>query len=282
MSDRKEEVRKLMRLTPKEVIKLGGHRLIINPNLNALYQHFANDIASEIKKNNEHDRPTRLILPIGPVGQYPILASIINKERISLKNCWFFFMDEYCDENGKALAEGHVLSFKRIARENFLKYLDENNGLATAQVVFPDENNITSLAKNIDDLGGIDTCYGGIGIHGHIAFNEPEVGVSRTGPRRVRLNNYTITINAIRAEIGGDLENFPKEAFTLGMTQILDAKRIRLYCRNGTPCDWANTVLRIALLGQPGDDYPCTYIRNHPNYKIITDTETLTTPKNIL
>ncbi len=65
------------------------------------------------------------------------------------------------------------------------------------------------------------------------------------------------------------------------MKQILAARRVRLYCRNGTTYDWANTILRIALLGLPGDDYPVTYIRNHDDYIIVSDKETLETPKNL-
>ena len=78
------------------------------------------------------------------------------------------------------------------------------------------------------------------------------------------------------------MENFPKEAYTIGMSQILGSKKIRLYCRNGTPFDWANTVLRIALFGNTGDDYPVTYIRNHADYIITTDEDTLASPKVIL
>ena len=82
--------------------------------------------------------------------------------------------------------------------------------------------------------------------------------------------------------MGGNLENFPKEAYTLGMKQILAAKKIELYCRNGTPFDWANTILRVALFGLPGSDYPVTFIRDHPNCTIITDWNTLKSPKYII
>ena len=57
---------------------------------------------------------------------------------------------------------------------------------------------------------------------------------------------------------------------------------LRLYCRNGTTFNWANTILRIALFGKPGDDYPVTHIRNHPDYIIITDKDTLSSPSIIL
>jgi hypothetical protein len=66
------------------------------------------------------------------------------------------------------------------------------------------------------------------------------------------------------------------------MRQILGAKRIFIYCRNDIPgIDWANTVLRVALFGEPGDDFPVTYIRGK-NYIICTTEDTLRSPENIL
>ena len=282
MTRRSEEIKYILSLTPQEVIDKSGNNLIVCKDLDILHKTFANYIAKEIQINNEQDQISKLILPIGPTGQYPILANIINNEMISLENCWFFFMDEYCDEKGDALKKTHPLSFKKIAKELFFNLLSNNSYLNQEHIIFPNKKNIERIADIIDELGGIDVCYGGIGIHGHLAFNESEKGVKNSNPRKVKLNNYTRTINAIRANIGGNLENFPKEAFTLGMKQILNAKKIRLYCRNGTPYDWANTILRLALFGKPAYDYPVTFIRNHPDYIITTDWDTLKTPKFII
>ena len=174
-----------------------------------------------------------------------------------------------------------INDFKRVAKTLFLDHVKEV-GVQLNQVFIPNKENIKLLAKTINKVGGIDVCFGGIGIHGHLAFNEPEQGITREGPRIVDLNDYTITINAIRALIGGNLENFPRHAYTLGMRELLNSRKIRLYCRNGAPFDWANTILRIALFGKPGDDYPVTHIRNHPNYTIITDKDTLASPQNLL
>lgn len=282
MFNRKAEVRLIMKLTSEEVIQRAGDHLIVCDTLKKLHRRFAEDIFNEIQINNTKRKPTKIILPIGPTGQYPYLVDLIEKFSLDLSNCWFFFMDEYCDEDGYALTVNHPLSFKRIAKVLFLLPLKDKFGLKASQVIFPEETNISNLANIIESLGDIDTCYGGIGIHGHIAFNEPEPNIAQKNPRKVSLSDNTITINAIRANIGGNLESFPKEAFTLGMKQILTAKRIRLYCRNDSPYDWANTILRIALFGTPGDDYPVTWIRNHPNYVIITDKDTLQTPLNLL
>ena len=279
MIDRKTELRDLLNLSPNDVIKKANKHLIVCENLEELHYRFAKDIFNEIKENNENNRQTKLILPIGPTGQYPILVDLIAMNNLDLSNCWFFFMDEYCDDDGFALSINHPLSFKRIAKNLFLDPLEGKFGLDNSHVIFPDESNIYHLADIVQE---INTCYGGIGIHGHIAFNEPSNNIASSNPRKVELNQYTIAINAIRSQVGGNLEAFPTHAFTLGMKQILGTKQIRLYCRNGIHLDWANCVLRIALFGKPGDDYPVTYIRNHPNYTIITDKETLESPKIIL
>ena len=267
-------------MAPEQVIDAAETHLVVCNDIDALHRQFAEDIATEIDSRTEHGLPTRLILPVGPYGQYPYLVEYLNEHVVNLADCWFFFMDEYCDDEGNAISIDHPLSFQAIARDLFLSQISTDCGLIEDHVLFPAEGNVHDLDAKIEDVGGIDTCYGGIGIHGHVAFNEPERGVASLGSRKVHLNDFTITINAVRAEVGGNLETFPRHAFTIGMKQILASRRIRLYCRNGTPYDWANTVLRVALFGKPGDDYPVTYIRDK-DYVITTDNNTLCTPKNV-
>ncbi len=281
MTMRKAEIRALLRLTPEEVCTQAGKRLTVCPDLDTLHRRMAEEIADEIAAANARQAPCRLILPVGPTGQYPFLAERIGVRRLDLSRCYFFFMDEYCDESGAALEATHPLSFKGIIERTFLAALPPDHALSPDRVIFPDEHNIGALPGLIESIGGIDTCYGGIGIHGHVAFNEPSPNVADLPARKVALNAYTITINAIRAGVGGNLECFPTEAYTLGMREILAARRIRLYCRNGAPYDWANTVLRVALLGTPGDDYPVTHIRGR-DYHITTDEDTLQSPVNLL
>ena len=282
MMNRRDEIRNLLSMTPAEVREVAGEHLIVCRDLDALHRQMALDILDEIRMNNARGTDTRIILPVGPTGQYPVMAEIINWQGISLKKCWLFFMDEYCDTEGRALPASHPLSFKRIIREQFLDELLPALAPLPERVIFPDELNISALPRMIGDVGGIDTCYGGVGIHGHIAFNEPEAGVRHMPARQVQLNPYTVTINAIRSSVGGNLEGFPRQAYTLGLREILAARRIRLYCRNNAGFEWANTVLRLALFGEPGDDYPVTHIRDHEHYTIITDENTLASPPIIL
>lgn len=280
--DRAAEIRRLNRLSLDELRSRTGSHLEVLEDIDAVHRRFANSIASVVTDNNAADRPTTLILPYGPVGQYPYLRDIINEQRISLRNATLFFMDEYADAAGRAIPPEHPLSF-RGGIAWLWSEIEPDLRPAPDNVIFPTEANAESLADRIADAGGIEVCYGGIGVHGHIAFNEPEPGVRDSHVRLVELNDYTVTINAIRAGIGGDLENFPRRAWTLGMRQCLSAKRIELYCRNDIEgLDWANTVLRLAAIGEPGDDYPVTWIRERENYQVVTDQRTASRPRHVL
>ena len=281
--NRHEEVKQLLNMSPEKMAKKANGRLVIMDNLDELHEHFARAIADEIIANNKAGRKTKLILPVGPTGQYPLLKDIINKEKISLKNCHFFYMDEGCDDSGAAIGVDHPLSFRGEMNHLFFDHIDKELAIPDEQLIFPSHKNVHTLKQKIADAGGIDTCYGGIGIHGHVAFNEPEPNIKYSDPRLVYLNQYTITINAIRSEIGGDLVNFPRKAVTLGLRQVRSASRVRLYCRNDIPgIDWANLVLRLAVFGTPGDDYPVTYLTEHPDYVVVTTKETAARPKHIL
>jgi len=279
--NRKREVRELLALSPEQVVVQAGSRLVVCDDIDQLHRHFANRIADEIRRAAEAGRPCRIILPVGPTGGYPYLVEIIRDQKLSLAHCWFFFMDEYCDEEGRAVTADHPLSFKGVMNCLLFDRFDADCGLRPEQIIFPDQDNIDDLVERIDRVGGIDACFGGIGIHGHVAFNEPEPGVSESGPRRVPLNDFTVTINAVRASVGGNVECFPRTAYTLGMRQVLSAGQIVLYCRGDSEYDWANTVLRLSLFGTPGEDYPVTYIRDH-DYLIVTDRATLQCPEYLI
>lgn len=281
-AERQAEVRRLLSLPPEEVRRRAAERLIVCPDLDALHRHMAESIAAEIAAANAQGAPLRLILPVGPTGGYPYLAELIAERRLSLAACWLFFMDEYCDAKGDVLPSEHPLSFRGTIERLFLTPLRAAGcELPAERVIFPDQSNYTRLAALIESVGGIDTCYGGVGIHGHLAFNEPQVGVAERSVRRVRLNAYTITLNAIRAQVGGNIACFPREAYTLGMREILGARRLQLYCRSDGGLDWAKTVLRLALFGAAGDDFPVTHIRGRA-YTIVTDAATLASPEHLI
>jgi glucosamine-6-phosphate deaminase len=278
--NRREEVRYLNGLTVDEVKNLAGDKLLVMNNLDEMHRYFARHMCDLILENNAAGRSTAGIFPVGPVGQYPYFIEEVNRRNISLKDVTFFFMDEYADEYGVEISADHHLSFRGKLFSLF-KQIDRSHLPDMSKIIFPSADNLSRLKGLVED-SGLCITYGGVGIHGHLAFNEPEPGVRNSDPRVVELNDFTVTINAVREGIGGNLENFPRKAITLGMNQLFSAKKMVFFCRNGVDSiDWANTVLRLALLGTPGDDYPVTYLKEHPDWLLVTDHDTLKTPINI-
>lgn len=263
--------------------------LTILPDVPTLDHHMALTIADEIAANNAQGEPTRLILPVGPVGYLARLAQLSNERTISWRSVHLFFMDEYCDWQGRLISQEHPLSFAGFAQRELLDRLQPDLTLPRTQLHLPDPRNLDAVSAEIARLGGIDSCYGGIGIHGHIAFNEPPISrwfsvsvaefkASKT--RLVQLAPETVVMNASRGA-SGNFAALPPMAVTLGMADILSARRIRLYCQGGI---WQRMVLRLALFGSPdhvdGEDvaYPVTLLRNHADFAVVATEETAQPP----
>ena len=249
------------------------------PDIPALLEDFARSVADEIKLHNGRGEPTRLILPVGPLKQYPLLVNITNRERISWKNVHVFQMDEFLDWQGRLIPEQHPLSFVGFMRRELFAKIDRELRIREEQYHFPHPFDIDAISGRIEELGGIDCCYGGIGYHGHVAFNEPpisrwhkvsveELRDSRT--RVVTLGDDSIVVQSI-GSAGGDSAAIPPMAVTLGMRDILASRKVRLYLAAG---ERHRAIFRIAVAGEMSTDYPATLVQGHPDAQVLTDEAT--------
>ena len=143
-----------------------------------VFYELALEMFREIQRNNAAGRRTVFIVPVGPVGQYPIFVRLVNREKLSLKNCWFINMDEYLTDDGKWIDMGSKLSFRGFMDREVYGRIDPALVIPPEQRIFPDPERPGRVQEVIDRLGGVDVCFGGIGITGHLAFNEPQSGLS--------------------------------------------------------------------------------------------------------
>lgn len=268
---------------PRE--RLGeGHAVAVSivPDAAALAEVMARDMLAEIAAARTAGRNPTLIVPVGPVDQFPILARLINAERVSLADCMFINMDEYLTEGAAWVDEEHPLSFRGYMRRAFYDLVDAELAPPRDMRVFPDPRRPERMAKIIAERGGVDACFGGIGINAHVAFNEPpEPGVSMTVeefaalPSRVLpLARETRTINSVT--VGGEISIIPKLAVTVGMREILASRRLRLYCNR----PWQAAVARRVLRGPITPAAPASLARTHPD-ATLTLTEQVATPPDI-
>jgi glucosamine-6-phosphate deaminase len=158
-----------------------------------------------------------------PVGVYDELIRLHREEGVSFRSVVTFNLDEYWPMQPDA-----VQSYHRFMREHLFDHLD----IPAANIHLPDgtlprENVAEACARYeeaIREAGGIDLQILGIGRTGHVGFNEPGSPLeSRT--RLITLDGVT------RADAASDFFgewNVPRQAITMGVGSILDARRIVL------------------------------------------------------
>src|SRR5689334_24157096 len=151
-------------------------RMRIVDDAGEFYQAFADDLVSRIRAARDEGRQFVAILPVGPMPQYEIAARAINEERISLAHVHTFNMDEYANDEGITAPVSWAGSFERAMRERFFGLVDQDLRPPEDQIHFPTRDAIGEYSGRIEELGGADVCYGGIGWCGHIAFWESHLG----------------------------------------------------------------------------------------------------------
>lgn len=97
---------------------------------------------------------------------------MVNEQNISLKNVWFINMDEYLTDEKTWIPKEHKLSFRGFMDRTVYTKVKPELLMPEEQRVFPDPKDPGHIQDVIEKLGGVDICFGGIGINGHVAFNE--------------------------------------------------------------------------------------------------------------
>ena len=230
-------------------------------------------IAAVLEPGLRQGRPVLLGLATGNtmLVLYERLAERLNQRAASLAQLHTFNLDEYVGADGRWVADDHPLSYRAYMEQNFFRRLDPKLGLQSDHVHFPDPACPAETDDLIERLGGLDVQLLGIGFNGHIAFNEPmpEAEISTEAfaalPTRViDLTELTLDTNA-RLTAAGDRSQVPRQAVTLGMKPILDAKEILLLA---CFAEQRQPLLRIQS-GPVTPELPASYLINHPNSTII-------------
>ena len=239
--------------------------LFCKENNEEVFHQMAVEMAEEIEAHNQKGEKTVFICPVGPVGQYPIFVQLVNERNISLKNTWFINMDEYLDDNKQWVPMDHPLSFRGFMERTVYSKIKPELVMPAKQRVFPDPNNVAYVPELIEKLGGVDIAFGGIGINGHVAFNEADPSMTNEAflsqkTRVLEISPETRAANAI-GDFNGALEDMPHYCVTIGIYEIAHARKIRLGCfRN-----WHRAVVRRAGYGEPTAEFPVTLLQSHPD-----------------
>ena len=202
-------------------------------------------------------------MPTGstPLGTYKKLIELNKAGKVSFENVVTFNMDEYV-----GLPADHPQSYHFFMWDNFFSHINikkENvhilNGMAKDLAA-----ECAAYEKAIADVGGIDLFLGGVGVDGHLAFNEP--GSSLSSRTRVKsLTSDTIQVNS--RFFGGDISQVPTTALTVGVGTVTDAKEVLVLITGRNKMH----ALRHAVEEGISQMWTISALQMHPKAVIVCD-----------
>jgi glucosamine-6-phosphate deaminase len=197
-----------------------------------------------------------------PIGVYRELIRMHREEGLSFANVVTFNLDEYYP-----MAPDSIHSYHRFMWENLFSHIDvkrENVHIPTGSA---SRDQVEEEARRYEDAihraGGIDFQILGIGKTGHIGFNEPGSGAdSRT--RLVHLD--AVTRRDAAADFFGE-EYVPREAVTMGVATILEAREIAILATG----EHKAFIVRRSVEGEVDVEVAATFLQSHPNTTFYVD-----------
>lgn len=211
-------------------------------------------------------RNPRLVLGLAtgstPVGTYRELIKAFQEGKISFKEAFAVNLDEYV-----GLAPDHPQSYAYFMEEELFSHVD----------MPPDHRHIPrGLAPDLDEecrryeevirnLGGVDLQLLGIGVNGHIGFNEPGTPFDA----RTHVVELTPSTREANARFFESIDEVPTHAITMGLGTILEARHILLLASGPTKRE----AIRALREGEPDPEWPATCLWLHKNVDVIVDRE---------
>jgi len=195
-----------------------------------------------------------------PVGLYKQLIEWYNKGDLDFSQITSVNLDEY-----KGLSGDNDQSYRYFMNTNLFNHVNIDkahtyvpNGLE------PDsEKACEAYNEIIRSVGGIDLQLLGLGNNGHIGFNEPADEFTKvTG--EIDLTDSTIEANKRFFESEDDV---PRQAYTMGIKNIMQAKKILVVVSGEDKAD----ILKEVLYGPITPEVPASILQLHHDVTIVAD-----------
>ena len=239
-----------------------GMNAIVNLNWieAASYEEMSKIAADIFKEELKHNPKTILGLATGgtPEGFYKELVEAYKTGEISFEQAQSFNLDEYIGIDPTNKASYHYYMDQQLF--NHVDMKREN-----IHVPKGDTADLQAAAKQYDAMiknaGSIDIQLLGIGVNGHIGFNEPGTSFE-LGTNVVELTESTREANQIYFN---SIEEVPTHAITMGIQTIMNAKKIVLLISGESKQEAMNRLSS----GQVTEDFPASVLHKHPNVTII-------------
>lgn len=207
--------------------------------------------------------PVTLGLATGssPVGMYARMVKDHELHGTSYKNVTTYNLDEYV-----GLPKGHTQSYLTFMNENLFDFVDIDRKNIHMPSAHTDDLKADALAYSKAVLAAkVDLQVLGVGSNGHIGFNEPGTPFDSI-THVVALKDETRQDNA---RFFNDLSEVPEYAVSMGITEIMAAKKILLIATGKKKA----VAIRSMVKDPISTDSPCTILQKHPDVTLVLDKE---------
>ncbi len=197
-----------------------------------------------------------------PEGVYKQLIDWYRKGDLDFDQVTSINLDEYV-----GLGHEHEQSYWYFMQKHFFEHIN----IRPDHIFVPDGANpdAETVCREYDQIiqrhGGIDLQLLGIGVDGHIGFNEPGAAFE-LGTHRVRLQQSTIKANQRYFASEADV---PVEAYTMGIKTIMQAHKVLLIASGPAKA----AIVREALFGPVTPRVPASILQMHPDLTVVLDHE---------
>ncbi len=236
-------------------------QVFIEKDYSAMSEKAAQIFANEIKQKS--DLVLGLATGSTPIGTYKEFIRMHKEEGLDFSKVVSFNLDEYY-----GLAPDNPQSYNYFMFENLFNHINikkENvhipNGLVSDVEAY-----CKQYDEEIEKYGGIDIQLLGIGVNGHIGFNEPAEELI-LGTHLTDLTEDTITANS---RFFDSPEEVPTKAITLGIGSIMKAKKILLLASGKNKAEIMAKLLNSDVVTTK---VPASLLMLHSNAIIIMDEE---------
>ncbi|NLM38358.1 MAG: glucosamine-6-phosphate deaminase [Firmicutes bacterium] len=197
-----------------------------------------------------------------PLGLYRELIAMYQRGEVDFSKVTTINLDEYYP-----ITPDHPQSYHYFMDQNLFNHINVDrkkihlpNGMADSVV-----EECQKYEQLIAEVGGIDLQVLGIGVNGHIGFNEPNPGLnSRT--HLVDLKQETIKANSRFFQSEAEV---PRQALTMGMGTILKARRIVLLANGRNKAE----AIKKTVQGMVTTECPSSFLQTHPDVTLLLDRE---------
>lgn len=200
-----------------------------------------------------------------PVGAYAQLVDWYNKGDLDFSEVTTVNLDEY-----RGLPKEHPESYWSFMHKN----LFDKVNIRPEAIHLPDGTNpdaadaCKKYNEIIHSVGGIDLQLLGLGPNGHIGFNEPG--------EAFELETHCVdltpaTIEANKRFFDGNEDLVPKQAYTMGIKTIMQARKVLMVANGKGKAD----IVKKAFFGPVTPEVPASILQMHPDFILVGDEEAL-------